>query len=282
MQILTGIRETQDWAKAQRASGLKIGLVPTMGFLHEGHLTLVRNARKACDRVMVSIFVNPTQFGPGEDYDDYPRDLERDCALLEKEGVDVVFAPSVKEMYPDGYNTYVEAFGEITSKLCARSRPHHFRGVTTVVSKLFNICVPDMGFFGWKDAQQLLILKKMVRDLNFPLEVQGVDIVREADGLALSSRNVYLSPENRAAALVLNRSLQIVRERIAAGERDGAALKDWLRSAIEGEPAAEIDYVEIVETSELKDITQLSGQVLIAVAVKFGKTRLIDNIMVEV
>jgi len=282
MQILTGIRETQDWAKAQRASGLKIGLVPTMGFLHEGHLTLVRNAREACDRVMVSIFVNPTQFGPGEDYDDYPRDLERDCALLEKEGADVVFAPSVKEMYPDGYNTYVEAFGEITSKLCARSRPHHFRGVTTVVSKLFNICVPDMGFFGWKDAQQLLILKKMVRDLNFPLEIRGVDIVREADGLALSSRNVYLSPENRAAALVLSRSLQTVRERIAAGERNAAVLKDWLHGAIEQEPAAEIDYVEIVETSELRDIEQLSGQVLIAVAVKFDKTRLIDNIMVEV
>ena len=282
MQVLTTIRETQDWAKAQRAAGHKIALVPTMGYLHEGHLTLVRQARLACERVIASIFVNPTQFGPGEDYDDYPRDLERDCALLEKEGVDLVFAPSVREMYPEGYNTYVEAFGEISSKLCARSRPHHFRGVTTVVSKLFNICVPDIGFFGWKDAQQLLILKKMVRELNFPLEIRGVDIVREADGLALSSRNVYLSPENRQAALVLSRSLQAVRERIEAGERDALALKAWLRGAIEREPVAVIDYVEIVETSELKDIEQLSGQVLIAVAVKFDKTRLIDNIMVEV
>ena len=282
MQVLTTIGETQDWAKAQRAAGHKIALVPTMGYLHEGHLTLVRQARLACDRVIASIFVNPTQFGPGEDYDDYPRDLERDCALLEKEGVDLVFAPSVREMYPEGYNTYVEAFGEISSKLCARSRPHHFRGVTTVVSKLFNICVPDIGFFGWKDAQQLLILKKMVRELNFPLEIRGVDIVREADGLALSSRNVYLSPENRQAALVLSRSLQAVRERIEAGERDALALKGWLRGAIEREPVAVIDYVEIVETSELKDIEQLSGQVLIAVAVKFDNTRLIDNIMVEV
>lgn len=282
MQVLTTIRETQDWAKAQRAAGHKIALVPTMGYLHEGHLTLVRQARLACERVIASIFVNPTQFGPGEDYDDYPRDLERDCALLQKEGVDLVFAPSVREMYPEGYNTYVEAFGEISSKLCARSRPHHFRGVTTVVSKLFNICVPDIGFFGWKDAQQLLILKKMVRELNFPLEIRGVDIVREADGLALSSRNVYLSPENRQAALVLSRSLQAVRERIEAGERDALALKAWLRGAIEREPVAVIDYVEIVETSELKDIEQLSGQVLIAVAVKFDNTRLIDNIMVEV
>lgn len=282
MQVLTTIGETQDWAKAQRAAGHKIALVPTMGYLHEGHLTLVRQARLSCERVIASIFVNPTQFGPGEDYDDYPRDLERDCALLEKEGVDLVFAPSVREMYPEGYNTYVEAFGEISSKLCARSRPHHFRGVTTVVSKLFNICVPDIGFFGWKDAQQLLILKKMVRELNFPLEIRGVDIVREADGLALSSRNVYLSPENRQAALVLSRSLQAVRERIEAGERDALALKAWLRGAIEREPVAVIDYVEIVETSELKDIEQLSGQVLIAVAVKFDNTRLIDNIMVEV
>lgn len=282
MQVLTTIRETQDWAKAQRAAGHKIALVPTMGYLHEGHLTLVRQARLACERVIASIFVNPTQFGPGEDYDDYPRDLERDCALLQKEGVDLVFAPSVREMYPEGYNTYVEAFGEISSKLCARSRPHHFRGVTTVVSKLFNICVPDIGFFGWKDAQQLLILKKMVRELNFPLEIRGVDIVREADGLALSSRNVYLSPENRQAALVLSRSLRAVRERIEAGERDALALKAWLRGAIEREPVAVIDYVEIVETSELKDIEQLSGQVLIAVAVKFDNTRLIDNIMVEV
>lgn len=282
MQVLTTIRETQDWAKAQRDAGHKIALVPTMGYLHEGHLTLVRQARLACERVIASIFVNPTQFGPGEDYDDYPRDLERDCALLQKEGVDLVFAPSVREMYPEGYNTYVEAFGEISSKLCARSRPHHFRGVTTVVSKLFNICVPDIGFFGWKDAQQLLILKKMVRELNFPLEIRGVDIVREADGLALSSRNVYLSPENRQAALVLSRSLRAVRERIEAGERDALALKAWLRGAIEREPVAVIDYVEIVETSELKDIEQLSGQVLIAVAVKFDNTRLIDNIMVEV
>lgn len=282
MQVLRSIWETLDWALTQKRSGLKIGLVPTMGYLHEGHLTLVRQARQACDRVIVSIFVNPTQFGPGEDYDDYPRDLERDCALLEGEGTDAVFAPAVTEMYPEGYNTYVEAFGEITEKLCARSRPHHFRGVTTVVSKLFNICVPDIAFFGWKDAQQLLIIKKMVRELNFPLEVRGVDIVREADGLALSSRNVYLSPQNRTAALVLSRSLQLVRERIEAGERDALELKSWLRASIEKQPPAVIDYVEIVETSELKDIEQLSGQVLIAVAVKFDKTRLIDNIMVEV
>ncbi len=282
MQVMTSIRETQEWVLAQKKAGQSIGLVPTMGYLHEGHLTLVRQARETCDRVIVSIFVNPTQFGPGEDYDDYPRDLARDTALLEPIGADVVFAPAVKEMYPEGYNSYVEVFGEISGKLCARSRPHHFRGVTTVVSKLFNICLPDTAFFGWKDAQQLLILKKMVRELNFPIDIQGVQIVRESDGLALSSRNVYLSPEERQQALVLNQTLAAVREKIAAGERSASVLKTFLAENIMAREAANIDYVEIVETGELKNIEELSGPVLIALAVKFGKTRLLDNIMVEV
>ena len=254
MQVFNSIGEIQNWVLAQKRSGQIVGLVPTMGYLHEGHLTLVREARAAADVVIVSIFVDPTQFGPGEDYDEYPRDLDRDLALLEPVGVDAVFAPAVKEMYPDGYNTYVELFGEISSKLCARSRPHHFRGVTTVVSKLFNICLPDLAFFGWKDAQQLLIIKKMVRELNFPIDVRGVNIVREPDGLAISSRNVYLSADQRQVALIpeLSRSLQCVRHRIDTGEREASALKNFLLETIGAAPGAVIDYVEIVETRELK------------------------------
>lgn len=282
MKIIETVAEMQQWSKEQKRAGKSVGLVPTMGYLHEGHLTLVRQARKNSDAVVVSIFVNPLQFGPGEDFEDYPRDLKRDSGLLEAEGVDAVFAPSVQEMYPAGFSSYVEVCGEITQKLCAISRPVHFKGVTTVCSKLFHICQPDRAFFGQKDAQQLLVIKKMVRELNFPLEIVGVPIVREADGLAKSSRNVYLSQEERTQALVLSRSLQEAKKAIEAGERKVAALKALIQDVIQSSPLARIDYVEIYNADDLSDIEEIDGRALIALAVKFGNTRLIDNLLVEV
>lgn len=272
----------QQWSSEQVRSGRRIGLVPTMGYLHEGHLSLVRQARQQCDLVVVSIFVNPIQFGAGEDFEEYPRDLTRDCALLEQEQVDVVFTPEVKDMYPSGYNTFVEVQGEITEKMCGASRPGHFRGVTTVVSKLFHICQPAQAFFGQKDAQQALILEKMVQDLNFPLEIVRVPIVREADGLALSSRNVYLSPQQRQEALVLSQSLRAAEQLIKDGERDAEKVRAFIRNIIETSPGAQIDYVEINRASDLATLDRIEGNVLIALAVKFGTTRLIDNLLVEV
>lgn len=282
MQVFNNVREIQEWSLQNKKQGKQIGLVPTMGYLHEGHLSLVREARKKCDIVIVSIFVNPIQFGVNEDLDDYPRDIERDRALLEKENVDAIFVPAVKEMYPQGYSTYVEAYGEITMKLCGAARPGHFKGVTTVVSKLFNICLPDKAFFGQKDAQQALIVEKMVRELNFPLEIVRVPIVREHGGLAMSSRNVYLDGEQRQEALVLNRALKKAEETIRGGERDVEKIKLQIREMIEAQPQARIDYIEIYNASDLEDIKKISGQVLIALAVKFGSTRLIDNLIVEV
>jgi len=259
-----------------RARGLTVGFVPTMGYLHEGHLTLIRRARASCGLVVVSIFVNPTQFGPGEDYESYPRDLERDAALAEEAGADVLFYPCVREMYPDGYATYVTVEG-MTQKLCGRSRPTHFRGVTTVVAKLFHIVDPDRAFFGEKDHQQLLVIRRMAADLNMKVEVVGVPTVREPDGLAMSSRNVYLDERERAAAVVLSRSLAAAREAYAAGERSAAALTGLVRGMIEAEPLAELDYVEIYGLPDLADVERLDGPALLALAVRFGKTRLIDN-----
>lgn len=282
MQIFNNIKEMQEWSLQARRQGKSIGLVPTMGFLHEGHLALVQEARNSCDLVVVSIFVNPLQFGQGEDFEEYPRDLSRDVSLLEKAGADAVFAPTAREMYPDGFSTSVEVSGEITQKMCGASRPGHFKGVTTVCTKLFHTCLPDKAFFGQKDAQQLLIIKKMVRELNFPLEIVRVPIVRESDGLAMSSRNVYLDAAQRKEALALSRALNHAREQIAGGERDITRLKDSIRRIITASPEAEIDYIEIVNGEDLSDLTTVSGRVLIALAVKFGKTRLIDNLLVEV
>jgi len=282
MQVLHTVKEMQVWAKDAHTQGKKIGLVPTMGFLHAGHLSLVRMATSRCDQVVVSIFVNPMQFGPQEDLASYPRDLERDVALLKGEGVDVVFNPMPEEMYPAGFAAAVEVAGDITSKLCGSSRPGHFRGVTTVVGKLFNICQPEEAFFGQKDAQQLLIIEKMVKDLNFPLTIVRVPIKREADGLAMSSRNVYLSAIERQAALVLSQSLQRAKVMMDSGEKDPAVIKAEMEAIITARPEARIDYIALVSGEDLSTIHSLKGPVLIALAVRIGKTRLIDNLLMEV
>jgi pantoate--beta-alanine ligase len=282
MQTFTSVKDMQNWCMEQKRSGRTIGLVPTMGYLHQGHLALVREARRRCDIVVVSIFVNPIQFGVGEDFEDYPRDLEKDSSLLEQEAADAIFAPSIKDMYPAGYSSYVEITGEISEKLCAQSRPGHFKGVTTVVTKLFHICLPDIAFFGQKDAQQVMILEKMVKELNFPLTIVRVPIVREEDGLALSSRNVYLTKEARAQALVLNRSLLAARELIESGERNAGQVKKLLKETIMTSPEANIVYAEIYDADNLADVEEIKTRVLIALAVKFGTTRLIDNLIVEV
>lgn len=282
MRVVESASEMQTLSLNYKKAGKIIGLVPTMGYLHEGHLFLVRQAKSICDIVIVSIFVNPIQFGRGEDYDIYPRDLERDSEMLAREGVDLVFAPLVREMYPEGYNTYVEVEGEIAAKMCGKSRPGHFRGVTTVVSKLFNICLPDYAFFGQKDAQQAAIIEKMVRELNFPLKIVRVPIVREEDGLAMSSRNVYLDAEERKQALILYKSLIHGRELIEAGERDVNRIKREMEAMIKSVPRAEIDYIEIVAADDLSSLDKIDRQVLLALAVRIGKTRLIDNLLVEV
>jgi pantoate--beta-alanine ligase len=259
-----------------RSKGKTIGFVPTMGYLHEGHLSLVRESRKSADVTVVSLFVNPLQFGPQEDFRRYPRDPERDAALLEKEGVDILFLPENREMYPEGYRTSVEVAG-LQDKLCGRSRPGHFRGVATVVLKLFNIVRPDYAFFGQKDAQQVVILQKMVQDLNADMEIRAMPIIREPDGLAMSSRNAYLSAEERRAALVLSSSLGEARRMFENGERAAGPIRERLSSAIAAESLARIDYVEIVDPSSLEPVERIDGEALVALAVYIGKTRLIDN-----
>lgn len=282
MELISQTRQMQEWSLAQRAAGLTIGLVPTMGYLHEGHLSLVRAARAECDRVVTSIFVNPMQFGAGEDYEVYPRDLERDRALLEQAGVDVLFAPSVPEMYPPGYHTAVEVGGHITATLCGASRPGHFRGVTTVVSKLFNLCLPHRAYFGQKDAQQVTVLEKMVRELHFPLTIVRCPIVREPDGLAMSSRNVYLKPEERPSALTLSQALELGRAMIEQGERDPGVIRQAMIDHIQAAPFTSIDYVQICNGDDLSDLDTVQGRVLLALAVRVGTTRLIDNLLLEV
>jgi pantoate--beta-alanine ligase len=249
-----------------------------MGALHEGHLSLVQTAKSQCDTVAVSIFVNPTQFGPNEDLARYPRPFERDCELLEKESVDFLFAPSPEEMYPAGAITWVTVEG-LSEKLCGRSRPGHFRGVTTVVAQLFHIIEPDAAFFGQKDAAQVAIIRRMVRDLHFPVKVVACPIVREPDGLAMSSRNAYLSPVQRKAALVLHRALSEVRQRFDRGERKTAALIQAGKAVFALEPAARLDYLEIINPDTLEPIDKVSGTTLVAVAAFVGPTRLIDNIL---
>jgi len=255
----------------------RVGLVPTMGALHEGHRALVRTARSQCDRVAVSIFVNPTQFGPQEDFNRYPRSFEQDRNLLEKEGVDFLFAPSVQEMYPASSLTWVEVAG-LSDRLDGRSRPGHFRGVATVVAKLFHIVEPDLAFFGQKDAAQLAIIRKMVRDLNFPVEIVGCPIVRDADGLAMSSRNAYLSAEQRSSALILNRSLRQVQSAYQDGEHDVAELTGVGKKSVASQPEVRLDYFEIVDPDTLEPATAAAGA-LVAVAATVGSTRLIDNVL---
>lgn len=282
MKLVHTVAELREEVAAAKVKGLTIGLVPTMGALHEGHASLISAANKENDFVVVSVFVNPTQFGPNEDLDAYPRTLEADCKLAEKMGADVVFAPSPKEMYPSEDATWVEVTGDITKVLCGRTRPIHFRGVTTVVTKLFNLAQPDRAYFGQKDAQQVEVLKRMVKDLFFNLQLRIMPIVREADGLAKSSRNTYLNAAERQAALVLSRSLKAAKEQYDAGERDAAKITAAVTASIEQEPMANIDYVEIYALPELKPAAKpLSGSNLLAVAVKFGTTRLIDNVVLE-
>jgi len=282
MQVFNSVIDMQNWCRDKKRQGLTIGLIPTMGYLHAGHLSLVKEAARRCDIVVISIFVNPTQFCAGEDFTDYPRDIERDLKALEGEKVDAIFAPAARDMYRGGYNSWVELEGEITAKLCGASRVGHFKGVTTVVSKLFNICLPDMAFFGQKDAQQAMVIEKMVQELNFPLTIVRVPIMRESDGLAMSSRNVYLSDEQRRQALVLNRSLKKAQQLAESGEKNVVRLKQVIRDIITAAEQAEIDYVEIYDADDLSDVEEIQGRALIALAVKFGNTRLIDNLIVEV
>jgi len=257
-----------------------VGLVPTMGALHEGHLSLVRAAKASCDAVVVSIFVNPTQFGPLEDFDIYPRRVEQDCALLEREGVDAVFLPSVDEMYPPGATTYVDV-GKIGEKLDGASRPGHFRGVATVVSKLFQIVDPDRAFFGQKDAAQVAVLRRMVRDMHFRTELVACPIVRENDGLAMSSRNSYLSADEREQALVLNKALRIIQSRFNEGEREAERLIASGLFVMSYEPMVRIDYLKVVHPRTLEDVHTVDGSALVALAAFVGKTRLIDNVILE-
>lgn len=280
MLLINKVSEIREHVKNAKKEGKKVGLVPTMGFFHDGHLELMRQARKECDVVIVSIFVNPTQFGPGEDYEDYPRDIERDMQLAEEVGVDVIFNPSVEEMYPDGFSTYVEVKG-ITGKLCGRSRPGHFKGVATIVTKLFNSVQPDVAFFGQKDAQQVLVIQKMVKELNIDVEIRTVPIVREEDGIAMSSRNLYLNDEERKAARILYRSIQKAQQKVQEGERDVNRLKGAVIDMISSEPLAKIDYVELLTYPELEEKDVLEGKMLLALAVKIGKARLIDNAILE-
>ena len=260
-----------------RREGGRLGFVPTMGALHAGHLSLVRAAHEQCDSVAVSIFVNPAQFAPHEDLDQYPRSLERDRELLEKEGVDLLFVPSTEEMYPPGSSTWVQVEG-LSDKLCGQSRPGHFRGVTTVVAKLFHIVQPDCAFFGQKDAAQLAIIRRMVRDLHMPVEIVACLIVREADGLAMSSRNTYLDHQQRKAAPALYRSLMRVREDFGAGERNAARLIGAGKGTISAEPSVRLDYFEIVDPQTLDPLTEVDRPALVAVAAFVGTTRLIDNL----
>lgn len=275
MRIVETISETRAACRAAKSRG-KLGLVPTMGALHEGHLSLVRAAKAKCDVVAVSLFVNPTQFGPNEDLSKYPRTFERDRELLEKEGADFLFAPTVAEMYPLGATTFVNVEG-LSEKLDGKSRPGHFRGVTTVVSKLFHIVEPDLAFFGQKDAAQVAVIRKMARDLDFAVEIVVCPIVRESDGLALSSRNVYLDAARRKSALVLSRSLQRVREEFHRGERDTARLIATGKHVFTEEPSVRLDYFEIVDPDTLDPVAQITHPALVALAAFVGTTRLIDN-----
>lgn len=282
MQVVKTKAELKESLKALRKGHKTVGFVPTMGFLHEGHLSLVQRAKSENDVVVVSIFVNPTQFGPNEDFASYPRDLNRDSELVASVGCDLVFAPEPEEMYPAPYMTYVDVFGGLTDKLCGASRPGHFKGVATVVTKLFNLVKPTRAYFGQKDAQQVAVIEQMVADLDMELEIVPCPIVREADGLALSSRNTYLSASERQEALVLSQSLNWAKTQIEMGERSAAVLLEGMKAIINKSASTEIDYIQIVNARSLESVESLSGTILIAMAVKVGKPRLIDNMRLEV
>ena len=279
MKIVSTIEEVRAQVKEWKKEGLSIGFVPTMGYLHEGHMSLI-DAAGENDKVVVSIFVNPMQFGPTEDLASYPRDLEHDAKLCEEHGVDLIFHPTPEEMYGDQFYSYVD-MDVLTKELCGLSRPVHFRGVCTVVTKLFNIVQPDRAYFGQKDAQQLAVIKRMVKDLNMPLTITGCPIIREADGLAKSSRNTYLSIEERKAALVLSRSIFLGKEMVEKGERDCKRILAAMTAEIEKEPLAKIDYVKIVDLDTMQQVEKIDRGILAAIAVYIGKTRLIDNFMYE-
>jgi len=280
------LRKRLDELRVERGSGFQppraatVGLVPTMGYLHEGHLALVRAARQDNELVVLSIFVNPVQFGPQEDYEEYPRDLKRDTNLAQEAGVDLIFAPKAAQMYPEGYRTFVEVEG-LSDKLCGASRPGHFRGVATVVTKLFHIVGPDRAYFGQKDGQQVLVIKRLVQDLNMRVEIVVLPTVREKDGLAVSSRNVYLGAEERQAARVIPDTLHWAEAQVRAGERDADRLREAIRERIAAEPLARIDYVSVNDGHELEEVDRIGDRVMVAVAVWIGKTRLIDNIVLE-
>ena len=278
MEVVSTIKEVREHIKEWKRNGDKIGFVPTMGYLHEGHGSLITAARKNNDKVVVSIFVNPMQFGPTEDLESYPRDLEKDSRFCESLGADLIFHPEPSEMYHDDFSSYVDMF-VLTEELCGLSRPVHFRGVCTVVNKLFNIVQPDRAYFGEKDAQQLAIIKHMVQDLNMDIEVIGCPIVREEDGLAKSSRNTYLSEEERKAALILSRTIELAKKLIAEGEKDADVLVSKMKKNIEKEPLAKIDYVKAVNGLSMQQQKEIKAPMLIAMAVYIGKTRLIDNVI---
>lgn len=280
MNTVKTIEEVRKQVRAWRREGLTVGLVPTMGYLHEGHQSLIARSVAENDRTVVSDFVNPIQFGPTEDLATYPRDLVHDAELCEKTGADLIFNPEPDEMYAPDFCTYVD-MDHLTKGLCGASRPIHFRGVCTVVSKLFHIVQPDRAYFGQKDAQQLAVIRRMVRDLNMPLEIIGCPIIREADGLAKSSRNTYLSAEERQAALCLSRGLRKGKAAMDAGETDAAKVKAIITAEIEAEPLSRIDYVEIVDWNNLEPVASTEGSILTAIAVYIGKTRLIDNFIIE-
>ena len=280
MLIYEQIKQVREAVKEWKKEGKSVGFVPTMGYLHEGHKSLIDAARRENDKVVVSIFVNPMQFGPTEDLESYPRDLDADAKLCETTGADVIFHPEPEEMYKPGFCSYVNMTG-LPDALCGLTRPVHFKGVCTVVNKLFNIVQPDRAYFGQKDAQQLAIIRKMVQDLNFDIEIVGCPIIREDDGLAKSSRNTYLNAEERQAALVLNRSLKAGKALVDAGETRACVIKSAITAEIEKEPLAKIDYVDVVDFDTITPVEKLEGSILVAIAVYIGKTRLIDNFIVE-
>lgn len=279
MKIVSTIEEVRNQVKEWRKEGQTIGFVPTMGYLHEGHMSLI-DAAGENDKVVVSIFVNPMQFGPNEDLESYPRDLNHDAAKCEAHGVDLIFHPTPEEMYGENFYSYVD-MNTLTQELCGLSRPVHFRGVCTVVAKLFNIVTPDKAYFGQKDAQQLAIIKRMVKDLNMPIQVVGCPIIRETDGLAKSSRNTYLSEEEWKAALALSRSIFLGEEMVEKGERDAKKVIKAMTAEIEKEPLAKIDYVKMVDLETMQQVEKIEGGILTAIAVYIGKTRLIDNFIFE-
>lgn len=281
MNIVKTIQEVREHVRQWRKEGLSVGLVPTMGYLHEGHESLIRRAVAENDRVVVSVFVNPMQFGPKEDLASYPRDIDADSRLCEAAGASLIFHPEPEEMYEEGFCSFVDMTG-LTNALCGLSRPVHFRGVCTVVNKLFNIVMPDRAYFGEKDAQQLAVVKRMVKDLNMDIEIVGCPIIREADGLAKSSRNTYLSPESRKQAVILSKSVFMAKQMILDGERDAAKVKKAMVDMINTMPLAEIDYVEIVDVNTVKNIDKIEGDILCAIAVNIGgEARLIDNFMLS-